>query len=124
MPASLAYRRWLTTVHFDHPAQQIVRQDYIHAVTDAEDRVERLTRQIEELVPQWSMAPAVEALQAIPGVGRIVAVIMAAEVGDFSRFNNPRQLMAYLGLTPSIRAAPRFAGAASPRPATPLPGER
>ena len=101
MPASLAYRRWLTTVHFDHPAQQIVRQDYIHAVTDAEDRVERLTRQIEELVPQWSMAPAVEALQAIPGVGRIVAVIMAAEVGDFSRFNNPRQLMAYLGLTPS-----------------------
>ena len=102
---TLAYRRWLTTVHFDHPAQQIVRQDYIHAVTDAEDRVEGLTRQIEELVPQWSMAPAVEALQAIPGVGRIVAVIMAAEVGDLSRFNNPRQLMAYPGLTRlSIRA--------------------
>jgi hypothetical protein len=33
---TLAYRRWLTTVRFDHPAQQIVLQDYIHAVEDAE----------------------------------------------------------------------------------------
>lgn len=96
-----AYRRWLATVRFDHPAQQIVLQDYIHAVTGAEARVERLTRQIEELIPQWPMAPVVEALQAMRGVGLIVAVIMAAEVGDFSRFANPRQLMAYLGLAPS-----------------------
>ena len=29
---TLAYRRWLTTVRFAHPAQQIVLQDYIHAV--------------------------------------------------------------------------------------------
>jgi transposase len=122
---TLAYRRWLTTVHFDHPAQQIVLQDSIHAVTDAENRVERLTRQIEELIPQWSMAPVAEALQAMRGVGLIVAVIMAAEVGDFSRFANPRQLMAYLGLAPPEHSsAPRCGGAASPRPATPLPGER
>ena len=39
-----AYRRWLTTVRFDHVAQQVVLQDYIHAVTDAEARVERLLR--------------------------------------------------------------------------------
>ena len=38
-----AYRRWLTTVRFDHPAQQIVLQDYIDAVTNAERRVDRLT---------------------------------------------------------------------------------
>jgi transposase len=31
------------------------------------------------------------------GVGLIVAVTVVAEVGDFSRFANPRQLMAYLG---------------------------
>jgi transposase len=36
-----AYRRWLTTVRFDHPAQQIVLQDYIHAVADAEARLGR-----------------------------------------------------------------------------------
>ena len=96
-----AYRRWLTTVRFDHPAQQIVLQDYIHAVTDAEARVERLTGQIAELLPDWDLAPVVEAVQAMRGVAFIVAVTVVAEVGDFHRFNNPRQLMAYLGLTPS-----------------------
>ena len=35
------------------------------------------------------------------GVALINAVTIVAEVGDFSRFGNPRQLMAYLGLVPS-----------------------
>lgn len=39
-------------------------QDYIHAVADAEARVERLVTQIEELLPNWSMRPVVEAVQA------------------------------------------------------------
>ena len=38
-----AYRRWLSTLRFEHPAQQIVFQGYIHAVIDAEARIERLT---------------------------------------------------------------------------------
>ena len=98
---TLAYRRWLTTVRLDHPAQQIVLQDYIHAVQDAEARLARLTDQIEELLPNWSMAPVVTALQAMRGVALIVAVTVVAEVGDFRRFANARQLMAYLGLVPS-----------------------
>ena len=98
---TLAYRRWLTTVRFAHPAQQIVLQDYIHAVQDAEARLDRLTRQIEELLPSWSMAPVVAALQAMRGVALVVAVTVVAEVGDSRRFANARQLMAYLGLVPS-----------------------
>jgi transposase len=98
---TLAYKRWLTTVRFDHPAQQIVLQDYIHAVQDAEARRDRLTRQIEELLPSWSMAPVVVALQAMRGVALVVAITVVAEVGDFRRFAHPRQLMAYLGLVPS-----------------------
>lgn len=98
---TVAYRRWLTTVHFRHPAQQIVFQDYFDTVADAEVRVERLTGQISDLLPSWSLAPVVEAVQAMRGVAFIVAVTVVAEVGDFRRFDNPRQLMAYLGLTPS-----------------------
>jgi transposase len=62
VPGPKAYRRWLSTIRFDHPAQQIVLQDYIHAVEDAEARLKRLERQIEEFLPAWSMAPVVEAL--------------------------------------------------------------
>ena len=88
-------------VRFAHPAQQIVLQDYIDAVADAEARVEHLTGQIAALLPDWTLAPVVDAVQAMRGVGFIVAVTVVAEVGDFQRFDTPRQLMAYLGLTPS-----------------------
>lgn len=39
--------------------------------------------------------------EAMQGVGFIVAVTVVAEVGGFQRFDNPRQLTACLGLTPS-----------------------
>jgi transposase len=93
---TLAYRRWLTKVRFE-----IVLQDYIHVVRDAEARVSRIMDHIETSLPDWSLSPIVEALQAMRGVGLIVAVTLASEVGDFNRFANPRQLMAYLGLVPS-----------------------
>jgi transposase len=62
-----------------------VLQDYIHAVEDAEARRDRLTRQIEEVLPSWSMAPVVMALQAMRGVALVVAVTVVAEVGDLYR---------------------------------------
>jgi len=57
-------------------------------------------------MPNWSMAPVVAALQAMRGVALIVAVTVVAEVGDFRRFTNARQLMAYLGLVPAPVCAP------------------
>lgn len=50
------YRQWLMTVRFTHPAQQNVLQDYIDAVTDAEARIEQLTKQIADLLPGWEVA--------------------------------------------------------------------
>ena len=35
------------------------------------------------------------------GVGLVAAATLVAELGDITRFTNPRQLMAYLGLVPS-----------------------
>jgi hypothetical protein len=50
------------------------------------------------------MAPVVAAYQAMRGVSFIVAVTFVAEIGDVRRFDNPRQLMAFLGLVPSERS--------------------
>jgi len=47
------------------------------------------------------MASVIAALQALRGVAPIVTSIMVVEIGDLRRFENPRQLMAYLGLVPS-----------------------
>ena len=64
-------------------------------------RVDRLTRQIEELLPSWSMAPVVEAIQAMRGVALIVRGHGRSRGRRFCPLRNPRQLMAYLGLVPS-----------------------
>jgi transposase len=80
-----AYRRWLATVRFEHPAQQIVLQESMDAVGDGEARVERLTGQIETLLASWSLAPVVRAIQAMRGVALLVAVTVVSEVGDFGR---------------------------------------
>jgi transposase len=79
---TLAYRRWLTTIRFADPAPQIVLQDAIHAVQDAEARRERLPRPIEELLPNWSMAAVVTALQAMRGVALVVAVTIGTARAD------------------------------------------
>src|SRR5215213_1404599 len=102
---SPAHRRWLAGLRFAHPAQQVVRQEQIDAVAEAERRRDRLAGQIRELVPDWPMAPVVAALQAMRGVAFLSAVVLAAEVGDFRRFADPRQLMAWPGLVPSERSS-------------------
>ena len=72
--------------------------------------MERLTGQIADLLPTWSLAPVVDAVQAIRCVGFIVAVTVGAGVGDFRRFDTLGQPMAWLGLTP-----PEYSGGASLR---------
>ncbi len=96
-----AHMGWLSDVVLLHPAQQIVLQEYIEAVRVGTEREARLREQILQLLPPWRWNPMVKALQALRGVAPIVAVTTMAEIGDMSRFANPRRLMAYLGLIPS-----------------------
>src|SRR4051812_27691069 len=98
---SPAHRRWLAGLRFEHPAQQVVLQEQLDVIDEAERRRDRLEAQIRELVPGWSLAPVVAALQAMRGVALLSAVVLAAEVGDFRRFATPRQLMAWPCLVPS-----------------------
>ena len=94
------HREWLSRQLFEHPAQQIAYQGYLNAEEQAERRRQQLEEQIAALLPSWSLAPVVAALQALRGVAPVIAVSIVAEVGDISRFESPRKLMAYLGLIP------------------------
>ena len=96
-----AHKNWIADIKMPHRAQQITLQEYVHAVQERLERTQRLTRQIQELVPQWQLAPLVKALQSLRGVSLIVATTTVAELGDLTRFDSAKQLMAYLGLVPS-----------------------
>ena len=55
-------------------------------------RRERLAAHIEAVLPDWSLAAVVRALQAMRGMALVVAATLVAELGDMMRFANPRQL--------------------------------
>jgi transposase len=98
---SPAHRRWLSEVVCPTPAQQLVFQEYVQTVTAQTERLGRLELELHEQGKTWRFAPVVEALQALRGVQCTVAVTTVAELGALTRFENPRQLMNYLGLTPA-----------------------
>ncbi len=98
---SQAHMRWLSDIKMPHRSQQVVLQEYIGTLNQCKDRVQRLTDQIRQLLPEWQLFPVVQALQSMRGVSMIVAATTIAEIGDLKRFENPAELMSYLGLVPS-----------------------
>jgi transposase len=96
-----AHLRWIAQVVCSTPPQQIVFQEYVRAVTEQQERLQRLETELHEAVKTWRLYPVVEAIQALRGIELTGAVILITELGDLTRFDTPRKLMAYLGLTPS-----------------------
>jgi transposase len=96
-----AHLRWLSEVVCPTPAQQIVFQEYVRAVNEHTERLQRLEQELQEQVKSWRLHPVVDALQALRGVQFTAAVTMVAEIGDLTRFDTPRELMKFLGLIPS-----------------------
>src|SRR4029450_10271935 len=95
-----AHLRWLSEVVCPTPAQQIVFQEYVRAVNEQTERLQRLEQELQEQVKSWRLSPVVEALQALRGVQFTVAVTMVAEIGDLTRVDRPRALMKFVGLIP------------------------
>ena len=96
-----AHKRYLSGLLMPRPAQQIVFQEFIHAINDAAERVARLNTAVVDALPGWKWEPVVHALMTLRGMQELSAMTVIAEVGDLSRFENPRSLMHFFGLTPS-----------------------
>ncbi len=96
-----AHLRWLSEVVCPPPAQQIVFQEYVRAVNEHSERLQRLVQELQDHMKAWRLYPVVEALQALRGGPCTVAVTLVAEMGDLTRFESPRELMKFMGLIPS-----------------------
>ncbi len=98
------HRTWLANLKLEHGEQRFVLEELLQAERQAGERIARLEQAIRSAVTDWSLAAMVPALMAMRGVDLVSAVTILAEIGDLTRFKNPRQLMAYLGLVPSERS--------------------
>ncbi|TJX50871.1 IS110 family transposase, partial [Soehngenia saccharolytica] len=56
------------------------------------------------------LAPIINLLCSIPGIGILTAATILAEVGDFSAFSSPNKLVAFFGIDPSVNQSGEFIG--------------
>jgi transposase len=93
--------RWLESLKFDLPVQQIVFQEYVDTLQSLTRRVEALDGQIHQAGSESKSAPVIVALMALRGINQLTATTLMAEIGDLRRFPTAPQMMTYLGLVPS-----------------------
>lgn len=90
---------WLDQLEL--PKAYMVRIDSLRDLVEVYDReISMLEREIHGLLRDHA---GYKAIQAIPGVGKTIAAIMVAEIGDVTRFKSPDALCSWAGLTPKHR---------------------
>jgi transposase len=98
-----SYRKWVASQTFEHAAQNATLADLLAEVDHEARRIEGLDKHLDAAVEAApaTMREVIKALQAMRGVSKVTATSVVAEVGTFSRFEHPRELMGYSGAVPS-----------------------
>ena len=96
-----AHMRYLRELVLAHSSQKLILEEYIQRIDALEKQIQRIVDQMEKLLKTWQRRPMVEALMGMRGFQLVAAMVTVSEIGCFSRFKHPKQLMAYLGLVPS-----------------------
>ena len=82
------------------PAAQRVITDNLSLI----DRLDELILELEQETPLTEeQAHTIQLLMSMPGVGKVTALTILAEIGHISRFRSPKSLCNWAGLTPRVR---------------------
>jgi transposase len=95
------HRNWLRSLRIEQPADRATFDAYLLAVEQLEERRRTLEAHLDTFAAQEPYREPVAWLRCFRGIDTVTALTIVAELHGFSRFNSPRQLMGYLGLTPS-----------------------
>ncbi len=96
-----AHRKWLKGLRFEDPIDQYVFSDLLLAVEQLEERLMSVELLLEQQAGSEAHREPVAWLRCLRGVDTLTAMTLVTELHGLERFRSPRQLMAYLGLTPS-----------------------
>lgn len=80
---------------------RLVLAEYFALLEYKLQRRDELDRRIEAIALTPRYKPVVDRITCFRGFKTQAAMVLATELGDLRRFDNPRQLMAYIGLIPS-----------------------
>jgi transposase len=96
------FRAWLLNlIPTLHPLDQAVLRSYLSILEQKELLRTGLDQKIQAVSMEEPYAQPVARLRCLRGIDTLTAVSLVAEIGDIRRFETPRRLMGYLGLTVS-----------------------
>ena len=95
------HKDWLTSVRFDQSLLQEVYQNYLEELTNCDHRLNQLDKAVMHLAESQPYRQVVGLLRCCHGIDTLTAISLLTEIFDFGRFATARELMSYLGLTPS-----------------------
>jgi transposase len=90
---------WLDNLEMASDAGSITKQELIEELKYQRMKEYTITKLLRQQI-QKNQGDAYKRLITVPGVGSVVAMAFIAEIGDFTRFDDPDKYTGYLGLTP------------------------
>lgn len=86
----------------------------ISIIENFEIQIDLLLSEIKNLLSSGKISPDIlkniELLQSIPGIGKVTAITILSEIGDFKNFAKSKKLVAFFGLDPSVNESGKFKG--------------
>ena len=93
--------RWMDGIAYKQEHERVVYEEYRSQIRALEERLGRLSRQVEEVAGSPRYKAAVNKLRAFKGIDYVIGLSVVCEIGDFRRFANAKAFMSYLGFVPS-----------------------
>ena len=98
---TLRHRNWVASRRLADPVAQLALETMRAHLEMIETQLRQLDAQLERIAGEDRWKPGVRVLTSFRGIATLTALSLLAEIGDFRRFGSARELMSYLGLTPS-----------------------
>ena len=85
-----------TSVGSVMPAKSMELKHTINLIRILTEEIDEIESSIKKIVDKYDSP-----IMTIPGINYRMGAMILAEIGDFSRFNNADQILAYAGMSPS-----------------------
>jgi transposase len=95
------HREWVNRQRLDDPLSQAALEQMLIHVDGLDRQLALLDVGLEEIARSERWSEQVRVLARFRGIATLTALGLIAEVGDFTRFSSARELMSWLGMTPS-----------------------
>ncbi len=102
---SHSFIQWLKEIKLNSSPGDFALNNMILQLQQLREHNKNVLTHLRQQAKEKQIAPVINALLSVPGVGFITAMSVYTEIVDMKRFSNQNQLAAFVGLVPSTRSS-------------------